>query len=143
MTPTLMGRWQTRIFLLGTLGAIVTAIYAIAYGEGEFWDQTFWEVLGYVALFGLGWDIVYIAIQQVKWDRDWPPFAQWLAGIWEGLVVYLVIENLGLPGIDKGSVPLDRFLLHYSSVFVVTWLWSQGPMRALFPLWRFHGGRII
>jgi hypothetical protein len=138
MTPILNGRWQTRIFLLGTLGVIVTAIFAFAYE-----DDTFWYVLGYVILFGLGWDILYFGLQQFKWDRDWPPFAQWLAGAWEGLFIYLLIDNFGLPGIDEGTVPLERFIYHYGSVWAITWIASQGPMRALFPFWRFHGGRII
>ena len=138
VTPTVIGRWQTRIFLLGTLGVIVTAFFWLAYT-----DDTFWKVLGYVILFGLGWDVVYIAIQQVKWDRDWPPYAQWLAGAWEGLFVFLLIDNVGLMGIDEGSVPLGRFVAHYGIVWFSVYVWSQGPQRALFPLWRFHGGRII
>lgn len=138
MTPTLIGRWQTRIFLLATLGAIVTAIFAVAYR-----DDTFWRVLGYVALFGIGWDIAWIGIQQLKWDRDWPPFLQWATGLWEGFVIYVLIDNTGLPGIQEGSVSLDRFVAHYGLVWLSVYIWSQGPMRALFPLWRFHGGRIV
>ncbi len=138
MTPTLIGRWQTRIFLLGTLGAIVTAIFAVAYQ-----DDTFWRVLGYVALFGIGWDIAWIGIQQLKWDRDWPPYLQWATGLWEGVFIYILIDNVGLPGIQEGSVPLGRFAPHYGLVWLSVYLGSQGPMRALFPLWRFHGGRII
>lgn len=138
MTPTLFGRWQTRIFLLGTLGAIVTAIFAVAYQ-----DDTFWRVLGFVALFGIGWDIAWIGIQQLKWDRDWPPYLQWATGLWEGVFIYILIDNVGLPGIKQGYVPLERFAAHYGLVWLSVYLWSQGPMRALFPLWRFHGGRIV
>jgi hypothetical protein len=139
-----MGRWQTRIFLLGTVGLLITAL--IAYLDrppGETFAEVYFYVLGYVVLFGLGWDILYHIIQQLKWDRDWPPYAQWAAGAWEGFVVYMLIRNFGLPEIAEGSVPLGRFLIHYSSVFFAAWAFSQGPMRALFPLWRFHGGRIV
>ena len=29
-------------------------------------------VLGYLLLFGLGWDILYQAIVGLRWNRDWP-----------------------------------------------------------------------
>jgi len=138
VTPTLAGRWQTRIFVLGTIGVIVTAVFAASYAA-----DTFWYVLGYVLLFGLGWDVLYIAIQQLKWDRDWPPYLQWLAAAWEGFFLYYLIDNMGLPGIDEGTVPQDRFIYHYGTVFITTFIWVQGPMRALFPSWRYHGGRIV
>ena len=57
MTPVLFGRWETRIVMLGTLGAVVTAGFAIN-------DNTnvYFKVLGYIAAFGIGWDIVYYGI---------------------------------------------------------------------------------
>jgi len=138
MTPVMFGRWETRIVMLGTLGAVVTAGFAIN-------DNTnvYFKVLGYIAAFGIGWDIVYYGIQQVKWDRDWPPFAQWLAGAGEGLFVYLMIDKVGLPGIDKGSVPLDYFIPHYAIVWASIWVFLHGPIRAFSPVWRFHGGRFV
>jgi hypothetical protein len=138
MTPTLLGRWQTRIAMLGTLGLLITAIFAWVEDS-----RIFFYVLGYVALFGIGWDIGYMLLQQLRWDRDWPPVFQWAAGAWEGAFLYVILDRFGLPGIGEGIVPLRLFVLHYGSVFLVTWLWVQGPMRALFPRWRFHGGRIV
>jgi hypothetical protein len=141
MTPTIWGRWQTRIAMFLTIGVIVTAFFAL-------FDDTdaYFRILFYVGVFGLVWDIIYIFIQQVRWDRDWPPVFQWAAGFVEGAFVWILLEYFGLPGIadgEAGVVPFDRFLSHYLCVFFAIWLWLQGPMRVVFPFWRFHGGRII
>jgi hypothetical protein len=138
VTPTLGGRWQTRILLLATLGLIVTALFAAIYRS-----DLFFLVLGYVALFGLAWDVLYVALQRFRWDRDWPAAFQVLNGIVEGALVYLLIATVGLPGIATGSIPLWLFVLQYGLVWLVTFLWAQGPMRAIFPFWRFHGGRVV
>jgi hypothetical protein len=138
VTPTLPGRWQTRLLLLGTLGVIVSAVFAAIYGSG-----LFFLVLAYVALLGLAWDVIYIALQRLRWDRDWPAAFQVLTGIIEGALVYALISTVGLPGIPVGAIPVWLFALHYGTVWLVTFLWAQGPMRALFPFWRFHGGRVV
>lgn len=138
MTPTLLGRWQTRVAMLGTIGLIVTALFAARYD-----DQTFFRVLGYVLALGLAWDILYMGLQQFRWDRDWPAAFQVATGITEGICVYLLIDRIGLPGIAKGSVPLRLFVAHYGIVWLAVFVWVQGPMRALFPRWRFRGGRIV
>ena len=138
MTPTLMGRWQTRIVMLATLGLLVSVFFALYYD-----DVTFYRVLLYVGIFGVVWDVIYILIQRLRWDRDWPAAFQVANGIIEGILIYLVIDNFGLPGIDDGSVPLGRFVAHYGLVWLSIFIWVQGPMRVVFPFWRFHGGRII
>jgi len=137
MTPTLTGRWQTRLALLATLGVVVTALFALAYA-----NLAFFLVLFYVALFGVVWDVIYIALQQYRWDRDWPAAFQVLNGLVEGVVLYLAITQLGLPGVPR-DLPLPVFVAQYGLVWLVVFLWTQGPMRALFPFWRFHGGTII
>ena len=142
MTPTLYGRWQTRLVTLGVLGAIVTAIFAVAY-QDQHSIRAFFLVLAYVVGFGVVWDLLYIALQKLRWDRDWPAAFQVANGIIEGVLVYVVIEFIGLPGIEEGSIPLWLFAFHYGLVWLSTFVWVQGPMRAFFPRWRFHGGRLV
>ncbi len=137
MTPTLVGRWQTRIATLATLGLLVTLVLSLLLGTGVF------LVLIYVALFGLAWDVLWIGLQKFRWDRDWPIAFQWLTAAIEGAFVFLVVALFGLTGIPQGGLGLGAFLIHYTLVFLVIFLWVQGPMRALFPFWRFHGGRIV
>ena len=124
--------------MLGSLGLLVTLTFAVAFNS-----LTFFPVLFWVFAFGLVWDAVFIALQALRWDRDWPAAFQLGAGVVEGAVLFLVITFVGLPGIEKGSVPLWLFIAHYGIVWLVTFAWVQGPMRALFPFWRFHGGRLL
>lgn len=139
-----MGRWQTRIAMLATIGLLVTLIFALLF-RGPFSpivEPVFFFVLGYVALFGLAWDLLWMALQSFRWDRDWPPAFQVLTGLIEGVVLYLLIAFVGLPGIPRGSIDVLTFVLHYGLIWWLVFLWVQGPMRAFFPFWRFHGGQI-
>ncbi len=140
MTPTLFGRWQTRLFLLATLGTLVTLPFALGV-VGPSADSLFFWILGYVAVFGLGWDLIYDNIQKFRWDRDWPGALQLLAGIWEAVFIVLLVKIFSLPGVGR-DLPLQWFVLHYSLVWLSVYLASQTIMRILFPRWRFHGGQL-
>ncbi len=137
MTPTLAGRWQTRLATFATLGVLVSLLFVPFLGATPF------IVLFWVALLGLVWDVVWILVQRLRWDRDWPPAFQWASAYIEAAFLFLVVGVFGLPGLERGSLPLFGFLVHYSVVFLAIFAWVQGPMRALFPFWRFHGGRIV
>lgn len=137
MTPTLIGRWETRLFLLATIGLLITLAFVLVFGSLEFF-----AVLIYVALFGVVWDILYIFLQRFRWDRDWPAAFQVFNGVIEGAFLYIAISFVGLPGVSR-DLPLALFVAHYGLVWLSIFLWTQGPMRALFPFWRFHGGVII
>lgn len=140
MTPTLGGRWQTRLLLLATIGGLIT----LGFGRGWFGlppGLTYTYVLGYVALFGLGWDGVYMQIQRSRWDQDWPAIFQWGAAIGEGIWLLGLIKLVGLPGVPR-SLPISQFVIHYGLVWLGVFLASQSLLRILFPRWRFRGGRI-
>ena len=139
MTPTLLGRWQTRIFLLATVGAFVTFPFSLGTGDRPGW--IYWALLGYIALFGLAWDGLYIYWQKFRWDRDWPGLFQLLAGMGEGLFIGLLAKTVGLPGISPEQFSAGPFVGHYSLVWLATYLASQSLTRILFPRWRFRGGR--
>jgi hypothetical protein len=129
MTPTLLGRWQTRFLLLATVGL--------------FWTLPFWFFFGrtpplnlaLVLVLGFCWDILYTFLQKLRWDRDWPPAYQLVAGIFEGLVVFVLDLILRL------EVSPSVFLAHYGLVWLATFLMSQGPLRFIFPRWRYRGGQ--
>lgn len=143
MTPTLLGRWQTRIFLFFTVGALITVLFALGIvGSGA--GGIYFFLLLYLALFGLGWDVVYNFIQKSRWDRDWPAAFQLAAGVWEAIFLILIIYLPGdLPGIDKSNFPLGAFFWHYSCVWLGIFTASQTIMRVLFPRWRFNGGQLL
>ncbi len=141
MTPTLFGRWQTRLLLLATVGVLVSIPFSIGLIGAHSGTVYFW-ILAYVAIFGIGWDVLYDYLQKFRWDRDWPAAFQLLAGIWELFFVFCGIKILGLPiPIPKELLPPSLFLLHYSIVWLAVFIASQSLMRILFPRWRFRGGQ--
>lgn len=139
MTPTLLGRWQTRIFLLITIGVIVTFLYWVFLGLHEE-ISVYFLVLLYVGIFGFFWDILYNYLQKFLWDHDWPGTIQFLACVVEGLVLGLCGKYIGLPGIDRDQFNIIDFVFHYSLVSVIAFLASWVVMRLFFPRWRFRGG---
>ena len=144
MTPTLIGRWQTRLAMLGVFGGLISLIFAVSYQPEESgFNEGFFVVLGFVAGIGLAWDFVFILLQRLRWDRDWPAVFQVLAGIAEGALIWAFLEGTGLPRIEQGTLPFGIFLGQYGSIWLVTFICVQGPMRAVFPRWRFSGGRIV
>ncbi|MBD2664169.1 hypothetical protein B6N60_03798 [Richelia sinica FACHB-800] len=142
MTPTLLGRWQTRILLLSTVGVLVSIPFAIGLiGPGA--NTVYFAILAYVAIFGLAWDILYNYLQKSRWDRDWPAVYQLFAGIWEMVFVFCGVKLfafLPIP-IPDDELSIGIFLLHYSCVWLAVFISSQSLMRIIFPRWRFRGGQ--
>ncbi|NJR17507.1 MAG: hypothetical protein HC785_18530 [Calothrix sp. CSU_2_0] len=139
MTPTLYGRWQTRIFLLMTIGVIVTLPFALGYiGIGT--SGIYFWVLFYAGIFGLTWDILYNWLQKFFWDHDWPGVVQFCACIVEGILLSLLIQLNLLPNIPQPEFNLQWFVIHYSTVSIFAYLTAWVIMRLFFPRWRFRGG---
>ena len=142
MTPTLLGRWQTRLLLMGTIGLIITLFFCTG-AAGNPASSVYFAILIYLIIFGIGWDCLYMFIQSFRWDQDWPAFLQWLAAIWEAFffVLIRVILGIQLPFTDvEGDFPLIWFIGHYLMTWIAVFIASQSVMRLLFPKWRFHGG---
>jgi hypothetical protein len=144
MLLTLAGRFQTRIFSLLTIGALltllVTPLLPMQASIGEKYRTTF-IVLVSVAVLGLGWEVIYHAIQQFRWEKDWPTLFGLLTGLNEGLLLWLLLSAGVIPGVS--GVPWTAFLIDFAVVWVGTWLWVNGPMRVPFLRWRFRGGRLV
>lgn len=132
MTPTLYGRWQTRLLLLFSIGVPITALFAWFYRS-----STPFVLLWWVLIFGFGWDALFNQWQNRRWDRDWPPTLQLAGGIIEAIWLAIVVY-----WISPLQPPLPfTFILHYSTVWIATFLASQSIMRLIFPRWRFRGGQ--
>ncbi|NNF57006.1 MAG: hypothetical protein HKN04_02085 [Rhodothermaceae bacterium] len=142
MTPTLSGRWQTRLLLLGTVGFVVTWFFA-AYFQAITFEDVFhvpFVLLVYVAVLGLGWDVLYNVMQHSRWDSDWPPIYQFGAGVAEALLLFALIRIGLVIGVPE-NLPFWMFFVHYGAVWFWTFVMTQGPLRLLFPQWRFRGGQ--
>jgi hypothetical protein len=145
VVPTLLGRIQTRLFLLIFLGGALTALLApilpIDAPVADRYQATF-VVLGTVAVLGVGWEFVYHLLMQWRWEKDWPTLFGLLTAVPEGILVWVLAGRGRLPWLP-GPVPLSAFLIHFGIVWLAVWLFANGPMRVLFIRWRFHGGRLV
>lgn len=150
MTPTLMGRIQTRLFLLATVGVLWTAaitplLHRPAWASLSMAYHITFKALGLVAGVGLVWELLYHALQQWRWDKDWPSLFGLLTAANEGLAMWFILHLMHiLPGTDGLSSPLlALFLVHFCTTWIAVWLFMQGPLRVVHLRWRFEGGRII
>ena len=142
MIPTLAGRIQTRLFLLGTVGLAWTIVVVPFLPKGGVsLGHTYAATiltLFIVALFGIGWELLYHLIQQYRWEKDWPVLYALVEGITEGILAFLVVDAL----IALGPSPVT-FFCHFVSTWILVWLCAIGPMRMVLLRWRFNGGRIL
>jgi hypothetical protein len=142
MTPTLIGRIQTRILLLATVGLAWTIIVVPILPKfgatiGQVYGATILALI-IVALFGIGWELLYHFIQQYRWDKDWPILFGLLVGVPEGIVTLGVLSAVLVPAPN----PIT-FFLHFFSTWFLVWLTAVGPFRLILLRWRFNGGRIV
>jgi hypothetical protein len=134
--PTLIGRIQTRVFLLAVVGGVWTLLLAPFLGAETF------LVLIAVLVLGVGWELLYHVVQQFRWEKDWPTFFGLVTAVNEGLLVWLLLIAGAVPGLPDG-VPGGTFLVQFVSTWLLVWLVANGPMRVPFVHWRFRGGRLI
>jgi hypothetical protein len=148
MTPTLIGRIQTRIFLIAVVGTLWTLLVGPfvpgvpdGAGLGDVYELLF-KVLAAVLLLGIAWELLYHGLMQWRWEKDWPTLFGFLTGINEGILLWILLEAEAIPWID-GSMPGSTFLFHFATTWLVTWLFAHGPMQVIFFRWRFRGGRLL
>lgn len=139
MVPVLLGRIQTRLFLLAFVGSAVTAIVTPLVGAT--YDVTF-AILAAVAVLGIGWELLYHLLMQFRWEKDWPSLFGLLTAVPEGLLLWALLKRGAVPTVDAAP-SLAAYAAHFLAVWVAVWLVANGPMRVPFPRWRFHGGRLI
>jgi hypothetical protein len=137
VTPTLSGRIQTRLALLGLVGVPWTMMIAPALPGGVQRGQALAALL-VVAVLGVGWELLYHACQQLRWDRDWPSLFALAAGVPEGALAWPMLHQLGL----APRAPL-AYVLFFGTTWLLVWLVTQGPIRVLAPRWRHTGGRLL
>ena len=138
MTPTLVGRIQSRLLIVLGVGLVWTILvgpFLPAGGAslGSVYGVTIRAVI-YTAVVGaIVWEPIYHLIQQYRWEKDWPTGLGLATMVPEGLLVLAFL----------GEVPVGAFLLHFVTTWLLIWFVINGPLRVLLPRWRFRGGRII
>lgn len=150
MTLTLSGRLQTRLLLAVTVGVAwtiaITPVLPRPTGVGlsAAYRMTF-ASLGLMAAAGVAWEFIYHALQQLRWDKDWPSLFALLAVLNEGGATWLLVHAAHIvPGsIALSSPALPLFLWHFTTAYLMMWLFMQGPLRVFHVRWRLEGGRFL
>jgi hypothetical protein len=140
MTSSFLGRIETRLFVVFTVGLLWTLIITpfLPLGDTARFTVTL-RTLGWVGLLGVVvWEPIYHLLQQFRWEKDWPAMFLLLQAVNEGVLVRLVLDRT-----TSGSVGLGPFVLHFATTWLAIYLFLQGPMRVPFLRWRFRGGRIL
>jgi hypothetical protein len=112
-------------------------------------------------VYGLVWEQLYQALQQLRWDKDWPSIFALLSVLVEAPLVWLLdflfpimsMSGSGMqmsgpmgpmsssPGLPSPYFP--AFAIHIGTTWAAMWLFSQGPMRVICVRWRFEGARVL
>jgi hypothetical protein len=143
MVPTLLGRIETRIFVLLVIGGLwtllITPVLPIPAGADAY--RATFTVLVAVTVLGIGWEFIYHGLQQFRWEKDWPTLFGLITGVNEGVLVWVLLSLGAVP--TAPEVPWPAFVIQFVTVWLVTWLFVNGPMRIFSVHWRFRGGRLI
>jgi hypothetical protein len=141
VTPTLVGRIQTRWFLLAVVGVpwtIVVAPFLLPFagdaGLGDVYAVAF-AALVTVGVLGTGWELLYHWLMQYRWEKDWPALFGLVTAVPEFFFVVAVLAASGF------SITF-AVVLHFVTLWLWIWLVANGPLRVVFPRWRYRGGRI-
>ena len=141
MTPTLVGRIQTRLFLLATVGVVWTLVvgpFLPADGAlGDVYRMAFRAVLVTALLGAVLWEPVYHGLQQLRWEKDWPTAFGLLTGIPEGLLVWALVFSGDMSGVSAAT-----FWWHFGTTWILVWFAANGPLQVVFVRWRYRGGRV-
>ena len=142
MTPTIIGRWQTRLALLATVGAgwtfaLVPLLPRPAGASlGAAYRLAFIALAVTLVIGSIVWDPIYHGLQQFRWEKDWPSLFALLNGIDEGVVVWLVLRRFG-------GVHAVAFAIHFATTWLFIWIATIGPIRVVLLRRRFIGGRVL
>jgi hypothetical protein len=141
MTPTLLGRIQSRIVVVLVVGLawtmLVTPLLPTGGAPlGDVYGMTIRAVFLTAVLGALIWEPLYHLAQQYRWEKDWPTGLGLVTGVPEGLLVFSVLQA-------SGSVPGWAFSWHFLTTWLMIWFVVNGPLRVLLPRWRFRGGRFL
>jgi hypothetical protein len=144
--PTLLGRIQTRIFVLAVIGSLATLVVSLVLPSAP--DtlsdtyQTTFSVLIAVAVLGIAWEFVYHALMQIRWEKDWPMMFGLITAVNEGALVWFLIKADVVPGVSS-DLAFSTFIVDFAVVWLTTFLFVNSPMRVPFLRWRHNGGRLV
>jgi hypothetical protein len=143
MTPTLLGRWQTRLLLFVVIALPITALFSLWLDLIEL--ERFWDPFVFIAAMtaiGLLLDPLYMQIQRFRWDNDWPFAFQFFFTVLEFLIT-LGVMSAGL--LDFALVEqIDPWTAagHFTLIFIPSFLALLAGVQVFLIHWRFKGGEL-
>jgi hypothetical protein len=156
MLPTLLGRWQTRILLFLCIGLPISAVYALwlAGGSpgarpwlralGQFvYDVRPLQILCLLLIVGILLDLLYIALQHLRWERDWPFVFQLFFSVVEFFIVLILIRYDTLPFLPASWIAPGDYpylFLHFGLVLFFSFIGLLGFIQIFMIRWRYKGG---
>jgi hypothetical protein len=156
MTPTLLGRWQTRLLLFIFIGLPVTFLYAWYLSAWRFSTSYAWlppyelsifqdpfKFITTILLLGLVLDVLYIQIQRFNWDQDWP-FAYQLFFSWLEFFIVFYVMDFGFLDFmfPDGRIPFTTAIWHFTWVFIPSFIGVLALVQIFLVRWRFKGGEL-
>lgn len=143
MTPTLLGRIHTRLLLYIFIALPITYLYALYLGLGgagrlldPFVFITAMTIVGFVL------DPAYIQIQRFRWDNDWPFAFQFFFTIIEFLLTLGLMTAGALDAFLVSRIDPATAAVHFSLVFLPSFLALLGGLQIFLIRWRFKGGEV-
>jgi hypothetical protein len=150
MTPTLKGRWQTRILLYIVIGLPVTFLVAM-YNCNWQWPPSYdltafqdpFKFITAILLLGLLLDVLYMRMQSYHWDADWPFAYQFFFSIVEFFIIFELMNYGWLDAFfPDGRIPFSNAAWHFGFVFVLSFLAVLGGLQIFLVRWRFKGAEL-
>ncbi len=123
MTPTIIGRLETRIILAFAIALPVLIFTGMA--------NTFFIML----TIGVILEFLYNYLQYKRWDGDWPLIFVLITGIAEGIILWFLVSL-------QVKLKLDAFTLIYGAILLLTFL-AQILLNVFFPYRKFKGGKVL
>lgn len=145
MMLCLRGRLETRLFLLLVIalpGSLAwMALHPAAGTDVATSLRSGATIVLVMGTLGMAWECLYHGLQQLRWDRDWPSLFALVCIAVEIGPLWLTLRAMPGPAADVAATSGFGFLV--LTVWVLMWLFAQGPMRVLFIRWRLTGGRLL
>ena len=156
MTPTLAGRWHTRLLLFFLIGLPVTFLYAWYLAAWRLSDVVTWlppfeltifqdpfKFLTGILVLGLILDVAYIQLQRFHWDQDWP-FAYQFFFSWVEFFIVFFLMDFGLLDFmfPDGRIPFTTAVWHFTWVFTLSFVGVLALIQIFFVRWRYKGGEL-
>ena len=144
MTPTLLGRLQTRILLYIVLGLPITLLFAFYLNRWN-WPPIPdpFVFLTFLLAIGLILDFLYIQIQSFRWDDDWPFVFQFVVSILEFLLAWWLMSEGWIDfALPDGRIPFTTAACHFAFVFIPSFIALLGFVQIFLVRWRYKGGEL-